>query len=86
MANVVGRKYQVVIDREARKRLGVEPGAVAIQRVVGDRLEIHFVSAKTRDSAYGVLAKYIQKAVPDPTSAAEDAWAAEAAESVRNWA
>ena len=37
LAYIVGAEGQVVIAREIRERLGVKPGWVAVQRLVGDR-------------------------------------------------
>jgi bifunctional DNA-binding transcriptional regulator/antitoxin component of YhaV-PrlF toxin-antitoxin module len=39
----VGTKYQVVIGRDARRRLGIGPDWAAIETVVGDRLELRFL-------------------------------------------
>lgn len=42
MANKVGTKGQIVIEKELRDQLGIEPGLRAFQRVVGNHLEISF--------------------------------------------
>lgn len=54
----VGSKYQVVIDREARRRLGIGPGWVAVQTVVGDHLEVRFLPPEHERSLAGELARY----------------------------
>ena len=43
MTSLVGRKGQVVIAKEIRDRLGIEPGWVAVQRMVEGHVEIHFL-------------------------------------------
>jgi bifunctional DNA-binding transcriptional regulator/antitoxin component of YhaV-PrlF toxin-antitoxin module len=43
MASVVGLKGQIIIDRDIRDRLGIRPGWKAVQRVVGNHVELHFV-------------------------------------------
>lgn len=63
----VGTKGQVVIDRSIRKQLGIEPGWVATQRVVGDRVEIRFHPPRHTRSAKGILAQHI-----DPVPTGED--------------
>ncbi len=56
MAYVVGPKGQVVIAKEIRDRLGVEPGWVALQRLAGDHVEVYFVPPEHRKSLKGSLA------------------------------
>jgi len=43
LANKVGEKGQVVIDKTIRDRLGIGPGWLAIQRLVDNHVEIYFV-------------------------------------------
>lgn len=69
MAHVVGSKGQVVIAKEIRDRLGVEPGWIALQRLVGDHVEIHFVPPVHRRSLKGILARYVKRRV------SEEEWA-----------
>jgi len=52
---VVGERYQVVIERQARERLGVRPGDRAIEVVDGDRLIVTFAPARHRRSLRGRL-------------------------------
>ena len=54
----VGAKYQMVIDRGARRRLGVQPGWVAVQTVVGDHLEVRFLPPEHDESLAGSLRHY----------------------------
>jgi bifunctional DNA-binding transcriptional regulator/antitoxin component of YhaV-PrlF toxin-antitoxin module len=64
MAYLVGNKGQVVIAKAIRERLGVKPGWVALQRLVGDRVEIHFLPPEHRESLKGGLAQYLKADVP----------------------
>ena len=48
----------MVIEREARQRLGVRPGWVAAQTVVGDRLELRFLPPEHDRSLAGDLRAY----------------------------
>lgn len=72
----VGPKGQVVIAKEFRDRLGVEPGSLAIQRVVDDHLEIHFLPAARNRSLRGILAPYTRVSLPPEKwhEAVEQAW------------
>lgn len=85
MANKVGSKGQLVIEKEIRDQLGVEPGALAVQRVVDDHLEIYFLPAAHRRSLRGSLASYVERssAGKDWAQIREDAWRAAAEERER---
>ena len=77
MATRVGPKGQVVISKEIRDRLGVQPGWLALQQVVDDHVEIYFVPPEHTRSLMGSLAKYIQVTVPPGEAwdrAREHAW------------
>ena len=63
MANKVGEKGQVVIEKEIRERLGVGPGWLALQRLVGDHVEIYFIMPEHTRSLKGSLAPYIKTRV-----------------------
>ena len=83
MANVVGRKGQVVIPKAVRNQLGVEPGWLALPRVVDDHVEIHFIPPAPQESLMGSLKKYVKTSVPpgpEWDKAREEAWAAAARE------
>lgn len=56
MAHVVGPKGQVVIAKEIRDRLGVERGWLALQRLVGNRVEVCFLPPEHRRSLKASLA------------------------------
>lgn len=58
MANAVGSKGQVVIEKALRDRLGIQPGWLALQRLVDDHVEISFLPPEYRRSLMGSLAGY----------------------------
>lgn len=58
MSYLVGPKGQVVIAKGVRDRLGVQPGWLALQRIVDDHVEIHFLPPEHRESLKGSLASY----------------------------
>jgi AbrB family looped-hinge helix DNA binding protein len=64
MSYLVGTKGQVVIAKEIRERLGIKPGWVALQRLVGDRVEIYFLPPEHNESLKGSLASYLKANVP----------------------
>ena len=72
----VGTKYQVVIEREARRKLGIEPGWVAVQTVVGDHLELRFLPPEHERSLAGSLGRYAKGTVPDLADEERAAWEA----------
>jgi AbrB family looped-hinge helix DNA binding protein len=59
MPSKVGTKGQIVIEKEIRDRLGIEPGAMAIQQVVDGHLEVHFLPAPHNRSLLGILRPYV---------------------------
>jgi bifunctional DNA-binding transcriptional regulator/antitoxin component of YhaV-PrlF toxin-antitoxin module len=67
----VGTKCQVVIGRDARRRLGIGPDWVAIETVVGDRLELRFLPPEHDRSLAGRLGRYAGAGAPEP---AEEEW------------
>jgi bifunctional DNA-binding transcriptional regulator/antitoxin component of YhaV-PrlF toxin-antitoxin module len=77
MAYLVGSKGQVVIAKEIRDRLGVKPGWVALQRLVGDRVEIYFLPPEHNRSLKGSLSERLQVHIPPGEAweqARERAW------------
>jgi AbrB family looped-hinge helix DNA binding protein len=61
MANTVGAKGQVVIEKPIREALCIEPGSVAIQTLKGDHVEIRFYPPEHNRSLLGALAHEIQR-------------------------
>ncbi len=79
MSTRVGTKGQVVIEKPIRDELGVEPGWIAVQRIVGgDRVEVRFYPAEHDRSLRGALAGQIERSIPPDRfdQARQDAWAA----------
>ena len=77
VANRVGPKGQVVIEKGIRERLGVEAGWLALQQLVGDHVEIYFIPPEHNESLAGILAPYIKHHFPteaDLRAAREAAW------------
>ena len=72
----VGPKGQVVVAKELRDRLGIGPGWVAIQRLRGDHVEMHFLPPDHNESLKGSLAPYVRRDAPDEEwdRAREGAW------------
>lgn len=64
MAHVVGPKGQVVITKEIRDQLGIQPGWLALQRLVDDHVEVFFLPPAHRQSLKGSLASHIRASVP----------------------
>ena len=84
MANVVGTKGQVVINKEIRQKLGIEPGWLALQRIVDDHVEIHFLPPEHNRSLAGSLKEHIKPGVAEGLSwqeIRELAWS----EAVKDW-
>ena len=53
MRHKVGPKGQVVIKKEIRDKLGVEPGWEALQFLVNDHVEVYFLPPRTQPLAGG---------------------------------
>jgi hypothetical protein len=76
----------VVIEQNIREQLGVGPGWVALQRLVGNRVELTFVPPEHKHSLRGSLAKHTKIRVGRGGAwdrAREAAWAAAAEERER---
>jgi AbrB family looped-hinge helix DNA binding protein len=58
MAHRVGAKGQVVIAKEIRDELGIEPGWETIQRIVDGHVELSFLPPVSDESRMGSLARY----------------------------
>ncbi|HEX5506449.1 MAG TPA: AbrB/MazE/SpoVT family DNA-binding domain-containing protein [Thermomicrobiales bacterium] len=88
MLHKVGAKGQLVIPKEIRERLGIEPGSLAVQHVVDDHLEVHFVTAEHHRSLKGSLAPYTNVCIPGDEAleeAIERAWDMAVEEEVARW-
>ena len=80
MANVVGERFQITIDKKIREQLGVRPGDRAIERVEGGRMVVYFMPKPHRDSLLGILKKPDMKPITDWQAVKEKAWEARSAE------
>jgi AbrB family looped-hinge helix DNA binding protein len=63
MTNVVGPKGQVVIEKEIRDQLNIQPGYLTVQKRVGDHLEIYFYPPEHTRSLRGILSAYTNVSV-----------------------
>lgn len=82
MANLVGEKGQVVIEKPLREALGIRPGFAAVQTLVDDHIEIRFYPPEHNRSLRGILAKYVKRSIPPEEwqEVREQAWADAVAE------
>lgn len=88
MANKVGTKGQIVIDKRIRDSLGIEPGWIALQTLSDDHVEICFVGPEHNRSLMGSLKKFTNIVIQpgeEWDKAREEAWTAAAREKVEGW-
>ena len=64
MEHKVGPKGQVVIAKEIRERLRIQSGWLALQRLVDDHVEIHFLPPEHSRSLAGSLAQFTAVRIP----------------------
>lgn len=79
----VGPKGQIVIAKEIRDKLGVQPGWLAVQQLVDGHVEVYFLPPAQNRSLKGNLARYTTVRIPTEEAleqAGEEAWAEAAAE------
>ena len=76
MPSVVGQKGQIVIEKPIRDALRLEPGYLAIQRLVNDHVELYFYPPEHEESLRGVLAGQAKRSVPPEawSEAVQAAW------------
>ncbi len=81
MANVVGERFQITIDRVVRERLGIEPGDFAVERVEDGRLVVEFLPRPHDRSLRGVLKRVeVPPMTTDSSAEKEAAWVARGGE------
>ncbi len=80
MANIVGERFQITIDKEAREALGIKPGDRAIERVEGGRLVVDFMPAPHRESLLGIFRRPDLPPITDWQAVKDSAWDARADE------
>jgi AbrB family looped-hinge helix DNA binding protein len=86
MSYTVGSKGQVVISKAIRDELGVQPGWLALQRLVDGHVELYFLPPEHDESLAGSLAKYTDVKVgpgEEWARARDHAWAEAAREKER---
>ena len=87
MAHTVGPKGQIVISKPTRERLGIEPGWQALERVVGDHVELYFIPPPHDRSLKGILASKLRRRPKGDLGAArERAWETAARGKIRRGA
>jgi AbrB family looped-hinge helix DNA binding protein len=76
MPSVIGQRGQIVIEKPIRDALGLQPGYVAVQRLVGDHVELRFYPPEHTESLRGLLADQARRSVPAEAwaEASEEAW------------
>jgi bifunctional DNA-binding transcriptional regulator/antitoxin component of YhaV-PrlF toxin-antitoxin module len=82
MAHVVGPKGQVVIEKEIRERLGVQPGWLALQVPGDNHVKIYFIPPEHNRSLRGAAKPFIRRE-PAPDEDWDDAIADAIAEEYR---
>lgn len=83
MANVVGERFQITIDKAVREQLDVAPGDLAVERVENGRLVVDFIPKRHNRSLLGALRPHLQGAIEPITdwdAYRERAWAMRSAE------
>ena len=74
MMYTVGPRGQILLARDVREKLNIEPGTRIVQMVVGDHVELHFVrptekKKKAPTSTAGFLLQHKELKPPEPTAA-----------------
>jgi AbrB family looped-hinge helix DNA binding protein len=74
--HILGAKGQIVIEKEIRDALGLAPGHLAVQTLVGDHVELRFFPPEHDESLLGVLAGQTRRPAPPDAwpRAVEEAW------------
>lgn len=81
MANVVGERFQITIDKRVREELGIQQGDRAVEWVEDGRLVVYFMPKQHTRSLRGILKKPgVESRHVDITAEKEAAWAARTAE------
>lgn len=80
MANVVGERFQITIDKKVREQLGIQPGDRAVERVEDGRLVVSFMPAPHSDSLLGIFRRPDRPPIADWEAVKDRAWAARTAE------
>jgi len=78
--NVVGERFQITIDKEIRRKLGIRPGDRAIERIEDGRLVVSFMPAPHSESLLGTFRRPDRAPIDDWQQIKDDAWSSRAAE------
>ena len=77
MANVVGERFQITIDKKVREQLGIQPGDQAVEFVEDGRMVVYFMPKPHTRSLLGLLRQPGTPQGPvDIEAEREAAWAA----------
>ncbi len=80
MANVVGERFQITIDKKVREELGIQPGDQAVEFVEDGRLVVFFMPKPHNRSLLGILHRPGMEPITDWTAFRERVWAERSAE------
>lgn len=80
MANVVGERFQITIDKKVRDELGIQPGDQAVEFVEDGRLVVYFMPKPHNRSLLGILHRPGMEPITDWGAVKERAWALRTAE------
>ena len=82
MTYTVGPKGQIVVAKDIRDKLGIEPGWMALQRIEDGHLVVYFLPPEHNRSLLGILAPFVPDDVDDEDwdRVTELAWEAAARE------
>lgn len=80
MANVVGERFQITIDKRVREQLGIQPGDRAVEFVEDGRLVVYFMPKPHSRSLRGILHRPGMEPITDWEAVKDRAWALRTAE------
>ncbi len=75
MANVVGERFQITIDKRVREELGIQPGDQAVEFVEDGRLVVYFMPKPHTRSLLGILHRPGMEPITDWEAVKERTWA-----------
>jgi AbrB family looped-hinge helix DNA binding protein len=74
MANVVGERFQITIDKHVREQLGIQPGDQAVEWIEDGRLVVYFMPKPHNRSLLGILKKPGVAPITDWRAFKDRAW------------
>ena len=66
--------FQITIDKAVRRKLGIKPGDLAVERVEDGRLIVDFIPGSHRESLYGIFHRPDTEPITDWRAAKDRAW------------